>query len=212
MGGLPMNIVLLTLAAYLLGSIPTSYLVGRAHGVDLREHGSGNLGGTNVYRVLGLRAGLPVVLIDVSKGFLPAYFFPGWDGSPMGQLALVYGLAAIAGHVWSIFMRFQGGKGVATGGGVLIALAPTSAQVGLLVWAGLVLITGYVSVASIAAATTVPVVAWLTDERVSTVLFCAAIALFVWWTHRQNLRRLMRGEENRFGTNRRRRGSAEEGS
>lgn len=207
-----MSVALLTLAAYLLGSIPTSYLVGRVHGVDLREHGSGNLGGTNAYRVLGLRAGLPVVLVDVSKGFVPAYFFPSWDGSPIGQLALVYGLAAIAGHVWSIFMRFRGGKGVATGAGVLVALAPTSALVGLLVWAGLVSITRYVSVASIAAATVVPVAAWMTDERASTVLFCTAIALFVWWTHRQNLRRLVRGEENRFGTNRSRPGSAGEGS
>lgn len=207
-----MSVAFLTLAAYLLGSIPTSYLVGRVHGVDLREHGSGNLGGTNAYRVLGLRAGLPVVLVDVSKGFVPAYFFPGWDGSPIGQLALVYGLAAIAGHVWSIFMRFRGGKGVATGAGVLVALAPTSALVGLLVWVGLVSITRYVSVASIAAATVVPVAAWMTDERASTVLFCAAIALFVWWTHRQNLRRLMRGEENRFGTDRSRPGSAGEGS
>jgi glycerol-3-phosphate acyltransferase PlsY len=210
--GTPVSVALLTLAAYLLGSIPTSYLVGRVHGVDLREHGSGNLGGTNAYRVLGLRAGLPVVLVDVSKGFVPAYFFPSWDGSPIGQLALVYGLAAIAGHVWSIFMRFRGGKGVATGAGVLVALAPTSALVGLLVWAGLVSITRYVSVASIAAATVVPVAAWMTDERASTVLFCTAIALFVWWTHRQNLRRLVRGEENRFGTNRSRPGSAGEGS
>jgi glycerol-3-phosphate acyltransferase PlsY len=208
----PMSVALLVLAAYLLGSIPTSYLIGRMHGIDLREHGSGNLGGTNAYRVMGLKAGAPVVLVDVSKGFVPACFFPAWDGSPVGQLALAYGLAAIAGHVWSIFMRFRGGKGVATGAGVLIALAPTSALIGLLVWVGVVLITRYVSVASIAAATAVPVVAWLTDERTSTVLFCAAVALFVWWTHRQNLQRLARGDENRFGTSRRGTGSPGEGS
>lgn len=197
-----MSVALLVLAAYLLGSIPTSYLVGRMHGLDLRELGSGNLGGTNAFRVMGLRAGIPVVAVDVSKGFVPAYFFPAWDGSPAGKLALAYGLAAIAGHVWSVFMRFRGGKGVATGAGVLVALAPTSALVGLLLWIGIVFTTRYVSVASIAAATAVPVVAWLTDEAASTVIFCAAIAAFVWWTHRENLRRLLRGEENRFGSRR----------
>ena len=197
-----MTVLLLALAAYLMGSIPTSYLVGRLHGIDLREHGSGNLGGTNAYRVMGPGAGVPVVLVDVAKGFVPAYFFPSWDCSAVGVLALLSGLAAIAGHVWSVFMRFRGGKGVATGAGVLVALAPTSALIGLLVWIGVVSITRYVSVASISAATLVPLSAWLTDEAASTVLFCAAIAIFVWWTHRDNLRKLARGQENRFGRER----------
>ncbi len=196
-----MTILLLVLAAYLMGSIPTSYLVGRLHGIDLREHGSGNLGGTNAYRVMGLAAGVPVVLVDVAKGVIPAYFFPSWDGAALGDLALLYGLAAITGHVWSVFMSFRGGKGVATGAGVLVALAPTSALIGLLVWIGVVSITRYVSVASISAASLVPLSAWLTDEATSTVLFCAAIAMFVWWTHRDNLGKLARGEENRFGRN-----------
>ncbi len=194
-----MSVVLWTLAAYLLGSFPTSYLVGRMRGIDLREHGSGNLGGTNAYRVMGAGAGVPVVLVDVLKGFVPTYFFPGWDGVVSADLALLYGLAAIAGHVWSVFVGFRGGKGVATGAGVLVALAPTSALVSLLVWIGVVSITRYVSVASLAAATLVPITAWLTDESTSTVAFCAAVAAFVWWTHRDNLRRLVRGEENRFG-------------
>jgi glycerol-3-phosphate acyltransferase PlsY len=195
----PVTAAFLVLAAYLMGSLPTSYLVGRLHGIDLREHGSGNLGGTNAYRVLGAAAGVPVVLVDVGKGFVPAFLFPAWDGVAIGDLALLYGLAAIAGHVWSIFMRFRGGKGVATGAGVLLALAPTSALIGLLVWIGVVSITRYVSVASISAATLVPLTAWVTDETSSTVLFCAATAIFVWWTHRDNLRRLARGRENRFG-------------
>jgi glycerol-3-phosphate acyltransferase PlsY len=203
--------VLLALAAYLMGSIPTSYLVGRLNGIDLRKHGSGNLGGTNAYRVMGAAAGVPVVLVDVCKGFVPAYFFPAWDGAALGDLALLYGLAAIAGHVWSVFMGFRGGKGVATGAGVLMALAPTSALIGLLVWIGIVLITRYVSVASISAATLVPLTAWLTDEARSTVLFCAAIAIFVWWTHRENLSRLAHGQENRFGCDHQESGSSREG-
>jgi glycerol-3-phosphate acyltransferase PlsY len=194
-----MTPLLLVVMAYLLGSIPTSYLVGRLRGIDLREHGSGNLGGTNAYRVMGAAAAVPVVIVDVGKGFVPAYFFPAWDGTAVPVLGLLYGLAAIAGHIWSVFMTFRGGKGVATGGGVIIALAPTSALIALLVWVGLVALTGYVSLGSLAAATLVPLSAWLTDEPRSTVLFCAVLAVFVWWTHRDNLRRLARGEENRFG-------------
>ena len=206
-----MTAVLLVLAAYLMGSIPTSYLVGRLNGIDLRKHGSGNLGGTNAYRVMGAAAGVPVVLVDVCKGFVPAYYFPAWDGAALGDMALLYGLAAIAGHVWSVFMGFRGGKGVATGAGVLVALAPTSALIGLLVWIGVVLITRYVSVASISAATLVPLTAWLTDEARSTVLFCAAIAIFVWWTHRENLSRLAHGQENRLGRDRQESGLSREG-
>lgn len=187
------------LLAYLAGSFPTAWLTGKAFGVDLRLEGSGNLGGTNAYRVLGARAGLPVILVDVAKGYVPAAFFPGWDGSGVGQLALVYGLLAILGHVWPIWLRFRGGKGVATGAGVLVALAPFAALVALLVWLGLLALTRTVSIASLGAATMVPVGAALTDEPLSTTLFCAGVALFVWWTHRSNLARLARGEELRFG-------------
>lgn len=193
-----MTVAILLLAAYAIGSTPTSYLIGRLRGVDLREHGSGNLGGTNVYRVLGAGAAVPVLFVDVLKGWLPVALFPLWDGNGFSTLSLAYGLFAIAGHVWSIFLRFQGGKGVATGAGVLIALAPLTTLIAFLVWAGVVLITRIVSVASLAAATLVPLVAYLTDAPRSTVLFGLAIAVFVWWTHRENLRRLLRGEELRF--------------
>lgn len=186
------------LLAYLSGSIPTAWLVGRAFGVDLRAHGSGNLGGTNAYRVLGLKAGIPVVAVDVAKGWVPAALFPAWDGAGDPRLALAYGLLAIAGHVWPVWLRFRGGKGVATGAGVLVALVPLTALVALLVWLGLVLLTRIVSVSSLAAAATTPVVAWITDAPAYSVGFCAFVALFVWWTHRANLRRLLRGEELRF--------------
>lgn len=185
-------------AAYLCGSIPTAWLVGRAFGIDLREHGSGNLGGTNAYRVLGPKAGVPVVAVDVCKGFVPAALFPGWDGAGDPRLALAYGLLAIAGHVWPVWLRFRGGKGVATGAGVLAALAPLAALVALLVWLGVVALTRVVSVASLAAATVTPLVAWITDAPGFTVGFCAFVAAFVWWTHRSNLTRLRRGEELGF--------------
>lgn len=190
---------LLVVAAYLCGSTPSSWLAGRAAGVDLTLRGSGNLGGTNVFRVLGWRYALPVVAADVGKGFVPAYFFASWDGVAFPEMALVYGLAAIAGHVWSVFLRFRGGKGVATAGGVLLALIPVAVAVGGLLWGGVVLLTRIVSVASLSAAAALPVAAWLLDAQAEKVLFTAGLAAFVWWTHRENLGRLARGEELRFG-------------
>lgn len=192
-------VLLLVAGAYLLGSVPSSWLAGRTAGVDLTRRGSGNLGGTNVFRVLGWRWALPVVIVDVGKGFVPAYFFAGWDGAGTPELALAYGLAAVAGHVWSVFLRFRGGKGVATAGGVLLALTPVATAVGVLVWVALVFLTRIVSVASLSAATALPVAAWLLDAQPEKVAFTVALAAFVWWTHRRNVERLARGEELKFG-------------
>lgn len=194
-----MRVALLLLASYLAGSIPSSHLAGRLAGVDLTRRGSGNLGGTNVYRVLGWKAALPVVLVDIGKGFVPTWFFPAWDQHPTAALALAYGLCAIAGHIWSVFTGFRGGKGVATSGGVLLALAPLALLLGGLVWAGLVLLTRTVSVASLAAATTIPIIAYLSDAAPLTVAFTAGVAALVWFTHRENLARLVRGQELAFG-------------
>lgn len=194
-----MTVGLFLAAAYLCGSVPSSHLAGRVAGVDLTRRGSGNLGGTNVYRVLGAAYAVPVVLVDVGKGFAPVWFFPLWDGSGSPELALAYGLCAIAGHVWSVWVGFDGGKGVATSGGVLFALVPVAALLGLLVWAGTVLITRTASVASLSAATVLPVAAFLLDSPASTVAFTAVLALFVWWTHRDNLVRLAEGRELSVG-------------
>jgi glycerol-3-phosphate acyltransferase PlsY len=180
-------------------------------GLDLRQEGSGNLGGTNAFRVLGAKGGIPVVAVDVTKGYVPAALFPLWDGSALPELALLYGLLAIIGHVWPIWLRFRGGKGVATGAGVLLALAPLAALVALLIWIGMVLLTRTVSIASLVAATFVPFVASFTGAQVSTVVFCGGIAAFVWWTHRSNLRRIARGEELRFGDTRKPPGKEDDG-
>lgn len=193
-----MRVAALLVAAYLAGSIPSSWIAGRIAGVDVDGRGSGNLGATNVYRVLGLRWAGPVVAVDVAKGLVPTWFFPGWDGSGMRELALAYGLCAIAGHVWSAFLGFRGGKGVATSGGVVVALAPVTALVGALIWGGVVLLTRTVSVASLSAATALPLVAWLLDAPADTVLFVTALTLLVWWTHRANVARLLEGEEHSF--------------
>src|SRR5690606_1221303 len=120
-----------------VGSIPSSYIAGRAaRGIDLREHGSGNLGATNTFRVLGARIAAPVMVADILKGFLPTYLFVRWDASPAWTWALAYGAATIVGHVFSIYMRFRGGKGVATAAGVFLALSPVAVLCALGVWLG----------------------------------------------------------------------------
>ncbi len=190
---------LLLLASYLLGAVPTSFLVARAaRGIDLREHGSGNLGATNAFRVLGWKAATPIFIFDIFKGWLPAALFPLWDGAAGWGWPLAYGAAAIVGHVFSIYVGFRGGKGVATGAGVFLALAPLAVLAGLVVWGTLVLTTGYVSVASIAAAAVLPIVV-LAVQGVGPVFYLAlALAVFVIYAHRSNVRRLRRGEEHRF--------------
>ncbi|HSM03074.1 MAG TPA: glycerol-3-phosphate 1-O-acyltransferase PlsY [Longimicrobiales bacterium] len=193
---------LLLPVAYLLGATPTSLWVGRAfHGVDLRTEGSGNLGATNTFRVLGWKAALPVVVFDVFKGWLPTALFAGWAGEPSLGWSLAYGSAAIVGHVFSIWAGFRGGKGVATSGGVFLALAPWAVLVSAVVFAVLVGRTRIVSVGSLAAAAVLPVAVALTPHRGGTgaVVFAVVLAVFVIWAHRSNIERLRRGEENRFG-------------
>jgi acyl phosphate:glycerol-3-phosphate acyltransferase len=192
--------LLLVLTAYFVGAIPTSYVVGRtARGIDLRQHGSGNLGATNAFRVLGWKAAAPIFVIDIGKGFVPAYFFVHIDGSANALWALAYGAAAIVGHVFSIYVGFRGGKGVATGAGVFLALAPLAVLMGLAVWLLVVLATGYVSVASIAAALALPALTALTGASRQVVSLSVILAVFVILVHRANIRRLLRGEEHRFG-------------
>ena len=199
-----MNPFLLALLACLVGSIPTSYMVSRwGYRVDLRERGSGNLGATNVFRVLGWKAALPVVLVDVGKGFVPTWFFAGLDPSPLWAWTLAYGGGAIVGHVFPVWLGFRGGKGVATSAGVLAAVAPVATLAGLVVWLVLVFGTRIVSVGSMAAAVTVAAVVWVrppTEGATVMRAFAPLLALFVLWAHRSNLRRLIRGEENRFGS------------
>jgi len=187
-------------ASYLLGSIPTSYLVGRIFkGVDLREHGSRNLGATNLYRLLGWKYAIPVGLFDAAKGAVPVWLFgPRVPGLPL--LPLFCGLAAVVGHVFSVFVGFKGGKGVATASGVVLALAPWALLVVLVVWAATVWLTGYVSLGSVLSAALFPPAAYFLEGSRGPVLAVEiALAVFIIWKHRANLRRLAAGTENRFG-------------
>jgi glycerol-3-phosphate acyltransferase PlsY len=188
-------------ASYLLGAIPTSYLAGRIfRGIDLREHGSRNLGATNLYRVLGWRFAVPVGLLDATKGLIPVLVFaPQVSSSEL--FALVCGLTAVVGHAFSVFVRFKGGKGVATAAGVMLGLTPAALGVAAAVWVALVYLTGYVSVASITAAAVFPVAVFLIDRpaRAAMLWLDVAVAAGIIWLHRGNIRRLLNGTENRFG-------------
>ncbi len=186
--------------AYLLGAIPTSYLVARlAAGVDLRQHGSKNLGATNLFRLLGWRAAVPVAVFDVAKGAAPVLAYLAVTRVP-SWWALVVGSAAVVGHVFSPFVSFKGGKGVATATGVFLAITPGAIGAAAVVWVGLVAFTRYVSVGSMLAAVTFPVFVRLLYPRHAVAFWIAgAVGLFIVFTHRSNIRRLLRGTEARFG-------------
>jgi glycerol-3-phosphate acyltransferase PlsY len=196
-----LNAVLALLASYLLGAIPTSHLVSRLFAkIDLREHGSGNLGATNLYRVLGWKYAIPVALFDIAKGAIPVLVFaPQATSSEL--FALACGVTAILGHVFSVFVGFKGGKGVATAAGVMLALTPLALAIAAAVWALMVLMTGYVSLGSIAAAAVLPFAVYLVERPTTPELLWidAVVAAGVIFLHRRNIQRLLRGTENRFG-------------
>ncbi len=190
---------LLLVASYLLGATPTSYVVGRlGYGVDLREVGSGNLGATNTFRVLGWKAALPVMVMDVGKGWVPTALFHRWDAAAP-EWALAYGAAAIVGHVYSLYVGFRGGKGVATSAGVFLALAPWAVLIGFVVWVITVALTRIVSLGSLLAAVVLPIAVYVTNEPMVVRWLSVALSAFVIYAHRANIRRLLSGQENRFG-------------
>ena len=192
--------------SYLSGSIPFAAIAGKLRGVDLRKHGSGNLGATNVFRVLGWKIGIAVFLADALKGALPVFFLPPRIVSPRDPVvwAIACGIAAIAGHVRPIFLGLRrGGKGVATAAGVFFALAPIPMAITFAVFVGVVLGTGYVSLGSLISAIVLPGLLLVTlGPKTPLFIVSVIIALFVFWTHRTNIGRLRRGEEHRFGKHR----------
>jgi glycerol-3-phosphate acyltransferase PlsY len=189
------------LASYLLGAIPTSYLTARLfRHIDLREHGSRNLGATNLYRVLGWKFAIPVGLLDMMKGLVPVLVFaPRASSSQI--FGLVCGIMAVLGHVYSVFVRFKGGKGVATAAGVMLALTPIALGASFAVWFVVVGLTGYVSLGSIISAAVFPVAVRILDppEQPAILWLDIAVAAAIIWLHRGNIARLIKGTENRFG-------------
>jgi glycerol-3-phosphate acyltransferase PlsY len=192
-----MKTALLVAAGYLLGSMPWGYWLPRlVKRDDIRRHGSGNIGGTNVWRVYGWRLGLPVVLLDTAKGFVPALVATLMVSHLAGVLA---GAAAMLGHWRPMFLRWRrGGKVVATTGGAFLGVAPVVGAVGALVWVVVFLVFRYASLASIVAALSLPVAAVLLDRPWPVIAFAAGAAVAVLVLHRPNIARLRAGTENRF--------------
>ena len=190
------TILALLVAAYLLGSLSGSLLLGRLRGVDIRTHGSGNAGGTNALRTLGWRFALGTVLIDVGKGVAAA-----WLARRFGDAAWVpyaAGFAAMLGHVWPVFHGFRGGKGGGTLIGVLLVLWPLAVPVVIGAWAVVLVASGYVGLSTIVAAASLAPLALIAGERPERIVFAVGVALFIAFTHRANLARLRAGTESRF--------------
>lgn len=189
--------------SYILGSIPSAYVAGKlTRGIDLRQHGSGNLGATNVYRVLGAKVAAAVFLVDVLKGALPVLVFPRVTAAAHVEYwAYAYGLAAILGHVRPVFLLWKGGgKGVATATGVFFALAPLPMALAFLSFCAVVYASGYVSLGSLTGAVLLALTLLVTaGPRAPLFWVGALVAAFVFWSHRANIGRLRRGEEHRFG-------------
>ena len=190
-----MNQALALVLAYLLGSIPFALIAGKLHGVDLREAGSGNLGATNVFRTLGRTAGVTVMVLDIAKGAAAVLVAVALTDNPWPIAA---GALAILGHVFPVWTHFKGGKGVAVGAGALIGLVPAASGVLLVLWILLVVFTRYVSVASIVAALAAAPLAFVFGAPWSYVVFIALAGLFVIYKHRENIVRLVHGDESRI--------------
>lgn len=198
------SMISLLIAAYLLGSIPTSFILGKLiKGVDIRLHGSGNVGATNALRVLGTKYGVLALILDALKGVVPILAARAVFAEPSDLYLIFVGLFAILGHIFTIFLRFKGGKGVATSAGVFAALMPTAVIFALLVFIIAVAISRYVSLGSILAALTLLLVSLIRNIKLGfaeleLMIFVALIALFIIYKHRSNIKRLVNGNENKI--------------
>ncbi len=203
------SLILIILLAYLVGSFPTSIVVGRmTRRIDIREHGSKNAGGTNAFRVLGWKAGLFVAVVDILKGVLATLLVAKIRVDPLTLdyelVQIIAGTSAVLGHVWTVLAKFKGGKGVATGAGMIIGLFPWASLICFIIFAALVLTTRYVSLGSVIATSSLPFIL-LTFDRMfgksvsnSLLTFSILISGLIIFTHRSNIRRLINGTENRF--------------
>jgi glycerol-3-phosphate acyltransferase PlsY len=200
--------ILVGVLAYLLGSIPTGFLLGKARGLDMRRVGSGNIGATNVFRALGKWAGAFVLLADAFKGWVAValvsngiahWLAPGADAPHRQWLALCAGICAILGHNYTCWLSFKGGKGIATSAGVMLGLAPWALLAALGAWILVFGLSRYVSLASICAAVVLPIAVRLTGGSATMFVVTGALAALAIFKHKANIRRLINGTENRLG-------------
>ena len=190
------------LCSYLVGAIPFGLLFSRAVGKDVRLEGSGNIGATNVNRVLGKKLGILTLLCDVSKGFLPVYvaslLLPPSVNSDM--IIALCGLATVVGHMFPVYLGFKGGKGVATALGVFLYFSPLAILFALLLFVAVVVMSGFVSAGSLAASALIPITMWYLGDSLPLILVSLVIAVLIWIKHSSNIGRLIRGEEQSWKT------------
>jgi glycerol-3-phosphate acyltransferase PlsY len=199
---------LTALISYLLGSIPSGFLIAKARGLDIRAAGSGNIGATNVVRQLGIGSGVLVLLADLFKGLIAvavvSHLFWRWlapaDSTFQVGLEIIAGIAAILGHNFTCWLHFKGGKGIATSAGVLLGLVPLSLLIILCVWAIVFAASRYVSLASICASLVLPFATWLTGRSTVLIVATSAMTALAVFQHRSNIQRLLKGTESRFGS------------
>ncbi len=212
--------LLAVISAYLLGSIPTSVWVGRLfYGIDIREHGSGNAGATNTFRVLGKRAGIPVLLFDVFKGWAAVNiikFVPDYipESNAYINLQILLGMIAVVGHIFPIYAQFRGGKGVATLLGAILAIHPYAALISLSIFVVILLVSQYVSLSSIIGGITFPIVVIgiYQTKTLSLILFSCIIAVLLVLTHQKNIKRLLHNKESKVKFFKRKKRNTEENS
>ena len=197
-------LVLSLLISYLIGAIPTGYIYGKVFkGIDIRAYGSGNIGATNIFRTVGKAAGIGIFFLDALKGVIAVTLVPSVMGKIFPEcpvagysyVVILMGLAAISGHIWTCFLKFKGGKGVATTAGVIIGLAPTVFVTCFIVWVIVFSVWKYVSLASISAAAVLPVVAIIFGKGLDFIIFCALLSMLGVFSHRSNIKRLLKGTE-----------------
>lgn len=187
---------------YFIGSTPIGLIAGKLKGIDIRQHGSGNIGATNVLRTLGKPIGITVLVFDIIKGILPVMFALGLTNNPVIHVAAA--LATILGHNFTFWLKFKGGKGIATTAGSMLPLVPIALLVAVTLWIVGFLVTRYVSIGSIAAAVSIPIVQFILtligvyELNWPVLIYCLALAILAIWKHRSNIKRLMNGTESRF--------------
>ncbi len=199
--------IFVVVVSYLLGAMPSGYLAGLARGIDVRAAGSGNIGATNVVRVMGRKVGAVVLAADALKGFASAWWIPllalhifPSAGATRDNLAVAGGVAAIVGHIYTFWLRFKGGKGIATSGGVALAWAPAACLTAVALWGLVLTVSKYVSLASIAAAIILPFAVWYFSNGSTTMtLAMTGLSLLAIYKHKANIRRLLNGTETRIG-------------
>jgi acyl phosphate:glycerol-3-phosphate acyltransferase len=195
---LPNNIQLLIIG-YFIGAIPFGYIAGKLRGIDIRKEGSGNIGSTNVSRILGKRTGIIVQVLDIAKGIVPVALGQLWNLDPVWIVAA--GIITICGHNWTIFLGFKGGKGVNTSLGVALGIMPIPAIICFAVWIAVVSIWKYISLGSIAAAITFPILAFIFPYPNISRILTIIVALFIIIRHKSNIERLLKGEEPKIAQN-----------